>query len=315
MKNTLLVVLLMLALVRCNQNNGIKFPTALPTAEPPKPKVDQVRFPPPVVKPDNEVAKDEMVGNDADASAEIKVQDVVLSPPPPNQNVNKQVSDTTKKIIKTGTISFETSDLIKTRRAILKTLESLHGYLSEENQSNDETESREEYNLKIRIPAQNFDRLLDTISAGAEKIDEKNISITDVTTNFIDVKTRLINKKLLENRYTQLLAKATKVSDLLEIENKLTEIRSDIESTQGQLNYMSKQVAYSSLDITFYKKTATEENGNTFGYKLKSSISGGWSSGQNFLFWLISVWPFILILSVLSFLFFRWRRKRRLAKT
>jgi hypothetical protein len=118
----------------------------------------------------------------------------------------------------------------------------------------------------------------------------------------------------LENRYNQLLAKATKISDLLEIENKLTEIRSDIESTQGQLNYMSKQVAYSSLDITFYTKATTAENGNTFGYKLKSAISGGWTSLQNFVFWLISIWPFVIILSVLSFLYVRWRRKRRLAK-
>ncbi len=295
----------MFVLVGCNQNNGTKSSMA---------KVDQVRFPPPEVKPDNEAMKDEMVDGNADASAEIKIDKVALVPPPPKQNVNNPVPDTTKKIIKEGTISFETSDLNKTRKAILKTLQSLNGYVSEENQSNDDIENRKEYNLKIRIPAQNFDRLLDTISAGADKIDTKNISITDVTANYIDVKTRLSNKKLLENRYTQLLAKATKISDLLEIENKLTEIRSDIESTQGQLNYLSKQVAYSSLDITFYTETTAKENGNTFGYKLKNAISGGWNSLQNFIFWLISIWPFVLILLALGFLFIRRRRKRRLTK-
>lgn len=295
MKNTVIVFLLTLGLISCNRNSDLKFP-------------------PPVAKPDNEVAKDKMVGYDANASAETETQNVILTPPPPIQNVNQQVADTTKKIIKEGTISFETSDLIKTRKVILKTLESLNGYVSEENQSNDDNENRKEYNLKIRVPAQNFDRLLDTISAGADKIDTKNISITDVTANYIDVKTRLSNKKLLENRYTQLLAKATKISDLLEIENKLTEIRSDIESTQGQLNYLIKQVAYSSLDITFYTKTTAQENGNTFGYKLKNAISGGWNSLQNFIFWLISIWPFVLILSALGFLFIRRRRKRRLTK-
>lgn len=67
--------------------------------------------------------------------------------------------------------------------------------MSEENQSNDETETRKEYNLKIRIPAQNFDHLLDTISLEAEKIDTKNISITDITTKYIDKKARFDNKK------------------------------------------------------------------------------------------------------------------------
>jgi PBP1b-binding outer membrane lipoprotein LpoB len=183
MKNIALVLLLMFALVGCTPKNDAKS-SFLPAEEPPKPKFDQVRFPPPVVKPDNEVIENETDGN-ADASAEAKPQDVVLKLPP-NQNVNKQVSDTTKKIIKEGTISFETSNLIKTRSTILKALQQLNGYLSEENQSNDNEDNRTEYNLKIRIPAQNFDRLLDTISAGADKIDAKNISITDVTANFID---------------------------------------------------------------------------------------------------------------------------------
>lgn len=303
----------MLILIGCNQNNGTKSSSFLPAEEPPKPKVDQVRFPPPVVKPDNEVMENETNGYNADVSVETKTQDIVLTPSP-DKNTNKQISDAEKKIVKEGTINFETSDLIKTRKVILKTLQALDGYVSEENQSNDELETRKEYNLKIRVPAQNFDRLLDTISAGADKIDTKNISITDVTANYIDVKTRLNNKKLLENRYAQLLTKATKVSDLLEIENKLTEIRSDIESTQGQLNYLSKQVAYSLLDITFYTKATAAEKGNTFGYKLKSAISGGWASLQNFIFWLISIWPFVIILSVLYFLFVRWRRKRRFAK-
>lgn len=290
MKNTLTISLLILGLLSCNRSSDLKVP-------------------PPVAKADNVAMDKAMTVGEANVSAKV---DQVAFPPPPEQSVNNQVSDTAKKIIKEGTISFETSDLTKTRKAILKTLQSLNGYLSEENQSNDDNENRIEYNLKVRVPAQNFDRLLDTISAGADKIDTKNISITDVTANYIDVKTRLSNKKLLENRYTQLLAKATKISDLLEIENKLTEIRSDIESTQGQLNYLSKQVSYSSLDITFYTETTAKDNGNTFGYKLKNAISGGWNSLQNFVFWLISIWPFVIIFSVLSFLFVRWRRKRRL---
>ncbi|RYE23723.1 MAG: DUF4349 domain-containing protein, partial [Sphingobacteriaceae bacterium] len=176
-------------------------------------------------------------------------------------------------------------------------------------------ETRKEYNLKIRVPAQNFDHLLDTISAGAEKIDAKNISITDITTNYIDAKTRLDNKKLLENRYNQLLAKATKISDLLEIENKLTEIRSDIESAQGQLNYMNKQVAYSSLDVTFYTKTLAQDNGNTFGYRFKNALSSSWDLLQSLFFGIIAFWPFILIGVIIVYLFLKRRKKQLIIPT
>lgn len=291
MKKLLIISLLMFTLISCNHNSNLKFP-------------------PPIVKPDNEVMENSAASSDLIASADVKAQDVVLTPAP-NQNVNEQTSDTARKIVKEGTISFETSNLEKTRKNILNEVNELKGYLSEENQSNDETENRKEYNLKIRVPSQSFDHLLDTISADAEKIDSKNISTTDITTKFIDVKTRLNNKKLLENRYNQLLTQATKMSDLLAIENKLTEIRSDIESTQGQLNYLSKQVAYSSLDITFYTKTSAEESGNTFAYRLKNAIAGGWNSLQGLFFWLIAAWPFVLIGLVLYFLFSRWRRRRK----
>jgi hypothetical protein len=47
---------------------------------------------------------------------------------------------------------------------------------------------------------------LGTVSSTATKIDSRNIRIKDVTTQFIDTKTRLDNKlQLLEKRYLNLL--------------------------------------------------------------------------------------------------------------
>jgi hypothetical protein len=168
--------------------------------------------------------------------------------------------------------------------------------VEEDNQSTNGDDNHKEYVLKIRIPAKYFDLLLDSVSSTADKIDTKNIAVTDVSTQYIDIKTRLDNKKVLENRYLDLLKKATRIPDLLEIENKLTEIRSDIESTQGQLNYLGKQVTYSSLEITFYaKQIETADKGVGYGYKFKTAITDGWAFLQNLCFGLISLWPVIII--------------------
>ena len=102
--------------------------------------------------------------------------------------------------------------------------------------------------------------------------------------------------------------------DLLDIEEKLTEIRSDIESTQSQLNYMSKQVAYSSLTITFYTKQAEQvAAGNGFGYKLKNALISGWESLQNLFFGLLSNWYLLLVIALIIVFVKRWRG-RRIAK-
>lgn len=97
MKNILFFIAVIIALTACNQNNGTKSLMA---------KVDQVRFPPPVAKPDNEVSENETDDYNAAASVKTTPQNIVLTPPP-DQNVNKQIPDATKKIVKEGNISFE----------------------------------------------------------------------------------------------------------------------------------------------------------------------------------------------------------------
>jgi hypothetical protein len=254
------------------------------------------------------------------------VTDVTLAkaipPPSPNYavadkaegngytNNANQVRDTTKKIIKNGSIEFETANVNATRKRILQSLKKYGGYVDEDNQSTNSGIDRKEYNLKISIPAKYFDFLVDSVSASADKIDSKNISVTDVTTRYIDIKTRLDNKKILENRYLELLKRGTKISDLLEIENKLTEIRSDIESTQGQLNYLNKQVAYSSLEITFYTQHVEKtDKGTGLGYKLKTALADGWNILQSLFFGVITIWPVIIMMLVVYFAFIKWRKK------
>jgi hypothetical protein len=190
----------------------------------------------------------------------------------------------------------------------------LGGYVAEESENNDSESGQKEITLQTRIPAKNFDVFLTNVSDNAESIDSKNIRIKDVTTQFIDVTTQLANKKKLEERYLELLKKGSKISDLLEIENKLTEIRSEIESTQGQLNYLTKQVEYSSLNVTFYSKQTVQDNGQTFGYKIKRALSGGWHTLGSLFFGFIEWWPIWLIVAGLAYLLKRWRKTRKATK-
>jgi len=253
-----------------------------------------------------------LVKADEDSRAEKSVSDnlavaeVKMAPP----QVGQTTTDTSKKITKEGEIHFETADVALTRKHIIQNVQKLGGYVSEDNQTKDEGSNRKQYNLKVRVPAKNFDKLLDTVASSADQIDSKNINIKDVTTEYIDTKTRLDNKKKLEDRYLQLLSKANKMSDMLQIEEKLEEIRSDIESTQGQLNYMVKQVAYSSLDINFYTLSVVPKNETSIGFRFKEALSDGWDCLQSLFFGTIAVWPVVIIL-LLALLWFKKRMKNR----
>jgi hypothetical protein len=243
------------------------------------------------------------------AEAKLAVDDAVDDDSP-----EKTVVDTAKKIIKNGDISFETNNLIETRRKILKLVKKLDGYVAEDNETHDRGDNQQQFVLKIRVPAKSFEMTLDSVSSGAVKIDEKNISIKDVTSQFIDIKAQLANSHALENTYLGLLNKAGKMGDVLQIENKLTEIRTAIDSTQGVLNYLSKQVAFSSLTITFYTKEVLPDNGDTIGSQFKTAVGNGWGLLQSLFFGLISLWPIVVTFFFFCLLIQRWRRKRRQRK-
>ncbi|MDN3583493.1 DUF4349 domain-containing protein [Mucilaginibacter flavus] len=219
--------------------------------------------------------------------------------------------DTAKKIVKEGEIRFESKNLKATRDKILVSLKSLGGYVGEENETNNGDNNRREYDLKIRVPSKNFDRFLDTLSSNADHIDAKNIRVKDVTTEFIDITTQLKNKQLLENRYLELLKRATKTSDLLEIEDKLESIRTDIETTQGQLNYLNSQVAFSSLDITFYNIPTAERADEQFNTKFKNAVAEGWDILKTLFFDTIMLWPVIFIGFVGVWVYRKRKRNRR----
>ncbi|MFD2325767.1 DUF4349 domain-containing protein [Mucilaginibacter galii] len=230
---------------------------------------------------------------------------------PTNENNTPTAQPVEKKIIKEGEISIEANNIKAARKALTDSLTKLGGYVSEESENNDDGNSRKNYVLSIRIPAQHFERFLSAVSSAADHIESKSIRIKDVTTEFIDITTRLKNKTLLEDRYKALLQKATKMADVLEVEDKLTEIRTDIETTQGQLNYLNKQVAYSSLQITLFSKSISGKNeGNSFGYRFTNALSDSWQLIQSLFFGLITYWPLVLIIVLIVVLLRRWRRRK-----
>lgn len=203
-----------------------------------------------------------------------------------------------RKLIKTGNVEFESKDLEKTRNVILSLVQQHQGYVSRDNQY--KSYDRISSTLSVRFPSNNFDDILSNIAKGVDKFDSKNIHISDVTEQFLDVEARLKTKKALEVKYLEILKKAKTVREILDVERELGKLRGDIEATEGRLKYLQNQVSFSTLNITFYKKIIENE---TIGYgsKIKEAFVSGFRSIKAFLVSMIAIWPFIIILLTLIF--------------
>lgn len=212
-----------------------------------------------------------------------------------------------RKLIKEGSIVFETADTKATKSIIEKATKQFKGYLSEDNEY--DYGYRVQHNVTIRIPSENFDKLLSTISNSVEEMDDQNITVKDVTEEYVDVEARLKSKKKVEERYMSLLSKAHNVGDILQVEHELARIREDIERVEGRLRYLKNQVSLSTLRITYYQTVETEES---FGFGKK--VSNGFENGFKGLLWffigLVNIWPFILFIVIGVWVLVRWIKRR-----
>jgi len=210
-----------------------------------------------------------------------------------------------QKIIRDATLRFQTSDMDKTYRQIVVASKKLGGQIQTDSETNEY--GRVSRSLAIRIPNQKFDAFLTDAGKDVAYFDQKEISSSDVTEEYIDTDARLNAKKKLEARYLQLLTKATKVSEMIEIEQQLANVREEIEAKEGRLRYMNNRIAQSTVNITFYKLVPTEGGAKvSYGARLGNALSTGFNSILLFFVELLNNWPLILILVVLIF----WLRKK-----
>ncbi len=244
---------------------------------------------------------------------EVKADVDLMQVPPPSEA--KQASlppqkapelSIERKIIKEGFISFETKDATETSQRIAKAVAAHQGYITEDSQS--DYDYRVEHRVTIRVPAGNFDRLLEAISKGADELKSKNINAQDVTAEYVDVESRIKTKKELEARYQQLLQKATKVEEMLAIEREMGTLRTEIESMEGRLRYLKDRVAFSTLTVTYYETPAATSG---FFGKIGAALRDGWDSLLEFLVAVVSLWPFVLLGAGLFLLLRRYLNRRR----
>jgi hypothetical protein len=221
-------------------------------------------------------------------------------------SVNLEKS-TDRKLTKEANISFETTDYKKACNSIRNLIIKHNGQINIETTNIKENKDLEA-NFEARIPAKSFDLFLQELESVDGKIVNKEIKIEDITADYLDVEARLKSKKELEARYLQILAKATKVTEMLEIEKQLNDQRTEIESVEGRFKFMQHEVANNLVHITI-----TEPKIATSGFfgKTLNALNTGWSILLDFLIAVLSLWPFIILGTGVWFFLRRYRNKQK----
>ncbi len=159
------------------------------------------------------------------------------------ENSKSSTQPVNRKIIFKGSISLEVESLEQTQSAVQKWVRDFGGYISESSMG------ARSANFTTRIPSSSFDVAMEQ-AGNFGKILRKNIESTDVTDEFYDLQTRIETKKVLVERLQSYLKNANSVKDMMEIETRVNEVTSDLESMQGQMSRLSGKVDFATVTIS-----------------------------------------------------------------
>lgn len=235
-----------------------------------------------------------------EASPEYDMEEMHVEPATEKASSQPEEAVQLQKIIKTGYFTFETNSVDATFLRVKKWTDAHKGFIQNDKTTKDY--DRIHRSLLIRIPTNSFQTVVDSIHKSVKSLDRKDIVLQDVTEEFVDIEARLVAKRKLEERYLQLLSKATSVKDMLEIERQIAIIREEIESKQGRLKYLQNKVSLSTIHIDFYEMTNAEKApSQTYGNRLWRAVKGGFEGIGNFFIGIVYVWPFIIIAILIGF--------------
>lgn len=104
--------------------------------------------------------------------------------------------------------------------------------------------------IVIRVPSGEFENTMTAISGFAQEVKSQSTSANDVTQQYTDLNSRLTNLVAAEQQFLVILAKATSIPDILSVQRELDKVRSDIEVTKGQIQYLQQTSSTSLISIT-----------------------------------------------------------------
>lgn len=207
-----------------------------------------------------------------------------------------------KKIIKTYDYRYETEEFDKSLENLKELIEKYGGYVASSDLSG--TTRRCLY-LTAKIPADASDNFVkNTGSLGTLTSQSENAE--DVTLEYTDTESRISSLKTEQQRLNELLKDADSLETVIALEDRLTEVRYELESYQSRKNQLDSLITYSTVNIELKEVNYTVEvDDSTFVSRivtgLKASLRDVKISVTDFAVWFIVNIPYFLIWIVVIF--------------
>ena len=223
---------------------------------------------------------------------------------------NAQTGETsdTRKLIRTVSISAETEQYSELVDKVNADVTKLGGYVESCNEtlSGDDSASGRYIYMTLRVPEDKADQLIKNVNDNSN-ITSRSENTEDVTLQYTDVESQKKALQAEEKRLTEMMDDAQNMTDIIAIEDKLAEVRGNIDSLESQIRVYDNQIDYTTIDLDIREvKSYTPTGEGSVGERIASgftkSLKAVGHGFVNFFVWFVSNLPVIAVWALIIFL-------------
>jgi hypothetical protein len=257
-------------------------------------------------EPSSEMLADKVPMMTKSAPAGRMMDEGATMPMPTSDRQGAPVPDVDKKIIKNGSVELKVDNAEKVADKITDIVKGFGGDIFSSN-SRRQSNGNLRGSLTVKVPVDKFDEAMAAVKKAGEKVIFESVNASDVTMDYIDLQARLNNKKAEEETFKKLLDKTGGLKDILSVTRELTRVRSEIDSLEGQLKYMTNQTSMSTINVTLteFVQATTDRDSWEPWRVVKKSVHNLIINTQNFSYgvieFIIERLPFLIVTALLIF--------------
>lgn len=197
------------------------------------------------------------------------------------------VTDAASKIIYSANLQAQTTDFDAAIAALDKQIASFGGFIERSDISGDTRYNNDGTttvvnrwaDYTIRVPAAKFEEFLRQ-TEGLGNVISVSRYAENVTSQYTDYEARLSSLRTQEERLLAMLEKSEDVESLIALEQRLSDVRYELESIERNLRNLDLQISYSTVnlyleEVEVYTPTVSVQR--TFSEKLSDAFSDGWT--------------------------------------
>jgi hypothetical protein len=152
-------------------------------------------------------------------------------------------------IVRTGRLDLEVAVLADALTAAERAVAAAGGYVAASQREGDG--ERATAWVTYRVPVERWEPTLAELRALGTKVLAEQTSSEEVTSQVVDLGARLANLRATEAALQAIMAKATKIPDVLEVQAQLTGVREEIERLTAQKQALEERAALATLTVGF----------------------------------------------------------------